>query len=70
MSFRLKLTIMLAMASVVLATSVGSAAEQPGVTDKEIKIGNTMPYSGLPPPTASLAKPNPPISICSTNKGG
>src|SRR6202046_2952704 len=46
MSFRLKLTIMLAMASVVLATSVGSAAEQPGVTDKEIKIGNTMPYSG------------------------
>src|SRR5450631_1638828 len=31
----------------VLATRTGSAyADTPGVTDKEIKIGQTMPYSG------------------------
>jgi branched-chain amino acid transport system substrate-binding protein len=42
MSFRPKLTIILAMASVVIAAEFGSAAEP----DKEIKIGNTMPHSG------------------------
>ncbi|MBF0277653.1 MAG: ABC transporter substrate-binding protein [SAR324 cluster bacterium] len=30
----------------VTLTAAISAAEMPGVTDKEIKIGNTMPYSG------------------------
>ncbi len=34
-------------AAAALATSAGSArADTPGVTDTEIKIGNTMPYSG------------------------
>lgn len=28
------------------AASLASAQNGPGVTDKEIKIGNTMPYSG------------------------
>ena len=31
----------------------------PGVTDTEIKIGNTIPYSGPAPPTGSSARPSP-----------
>ena len=37
----------LAGASIAFAAEIGRAAELgPGVSDKEIKIGNTMPYSG------------------------
>src|SRR4029077_3081511 len=38
----------LALASLVLANGIATAAGQygPGVTDTEIKIGNTNPYSG------------------------
>ena len=37
----------LAGASIAFAVEIGRAAEVgPGVSDKEIKIGNTMPYSG------------------------
>ena len=36
------------------------AANAPGVTDTEIKIGQTMPYSG--PASAYGAAPRPPIS--------
>ena len=43
----------LSVASLVLAGGLACAAGQygPGVSDTEIKIGNTMPYSG---PASSL----------------
>lgn len=41
------MTIILAGASIAFTTEIGCAAELgPGVTDREIKIGNTMAYSG------------------------
>ena len=42
------MTAIFAGASIALATEIGWTAGQygPGVGDKEIKIGNTMPYSG------------------------
>jgi branched-chain amino acid transport system substrate-binding protein len=48
MSTTRTLTIIFALASIVIAPKFVSAAEQivPRVSDKEIKIGNTMPYSG------------------------
>ena len=48
MSITRTLTTILAVASIFITTEFVSAAEQivPGVSDKEIKIGNTMPYSG------------------------
>jgi branched-chain amino acid transport system substrate-binding protein len=30
----------------MLTVTVGAAADTPGVTATEVKIGNTMPYSG------------------------
>jgi ABC-type branched-subunit amino acid transport system substrate-binding protein len=39
-------TIMLAAASLLALAGTGFAADAPGVTATEIKIGNTMPYSG------------------------
>jgi branched-chain amino acid transport system substrate-binding protein len=38
------------------------ATNAPGVTDTEIKIGQTMPYSGPAPPMASSAARKPPTS--------
>ena len=35
-----------AFAAVILSTSVSAQTSAPGVSDTEIKIGNTMPYSG------------------------
>jgi branched-chain amino acid transport system substrate-binding protein len=48
MSITRTLTTILAVASIFITTEFVPAAEQivPGVSDKEIKIGNTMPYSG------------------------
>jgi branched-chain amino acid transport system substrate-binding protein len=48
MDIRRTLKTIFALASVVITTALASAAEQtvPGVSDTEIKIGNTMPYSG------------------------
>ena len=39
-------TLCLTAAALVLAAMSASAADTPGVTATEIKIGNTMPYSG------------------------
>ena len=38
--------VLLPLLSWTLLTSTAAAAEQPGITDKEIKFGNIMPYSG------------------------
>ena len=48
MTVKQKLVTGLAAASLVLASGLAWAAGQygPGVSDSEIKIGNTMPYSG------------------------
>jgi branched-chain amino acid transport system substrate-binding protein len=40
------LALSLAMFAAALWSSFAAAADMPGVTDKEIKIGNTNPYSG------------------------
>ena len=43
----------------------------PGVSDTEIKIGNTAPYSGPASAYAAAARSrNSPISRCSTSKAG
>ena len=48
----------LSAASLVLASALASVAGQygPGVTDTEIKLGNTMPYSGAASPYGTVGK--------------
>ena len=41
---------------VTLAASSAAFAQQPGITDTEIKIGNTMPYSGPASPLSITGK--------------
>jgi hypothetical protein len=52
--------------ALALALSVSSASAQkkydPGATDTEIKIGQTNPFSGRPPPMPRSARPRPPTS--------
>jgi len=43
---RFALTVTLAIAAICLCSASPAFAADPGVTDKEIKIGNIMPYSG------------------------
>ena len=55
-------TVVLAAACAVLATAPASAQKKYdlGASDFEIKIGQTMPFSGpasAPPPTATLRQP-------------
>jgi hypothetical protein len=49
-----------AVAAGFLVSATGTAMAQKkydtGATDTEIKIGNIIPYSGLPPPMASSAR--------------
>ena len=48
----------LSAATLVLASALASVAGQygPGVTDTEIKLGNTMPYSGAASPYGTVGK--------------
>ena len=39
-------SILAAVTAAAMACAVGARAETPGVTNSEIKIGNTVPYSG------------------------
>jgi len=45
-----------AAALVPIAPSIGRAAQAPGITDTEIKFGNTYPYSGPASAYATIAK--------------
>ncbi len=45
-----------------VAMAGSASAQTPGVTDKEIKIGNINPYSGPLPLTARSASRSPPTS--------
>ena len=53
-------------AAIVAGVAAGApavrAAETPGVTATEIKIGQTQSYSAPPRPTAPSARPSRPIS--------
>jgi branched-chain amino acid transport system substrate-binding protein len=48
----------LSAASLILASALASVAGQygPGVTDTEIKLGNTMPYSGATSPYGAMGR--------------
>ena len=50
-------------AAAALAAAPGAArADAPGVTDTEIKIGQTMPYSGPASAYGVIGRTRPPIS--------
>ena len=64
MSMKRTILVSLSAASIVLASGLAFADGQygPGVSDTEIKIGNTMAYSGRRRATAPSANRRPPIS--------
>ena len=64
MTMRQTLPTGLAAAGLVLAAGLALAAGQygPGATDTEIKIGNTMPYSGPASAYGTIGRSKPPTS--------
>ena len=51
-----------AAAAVLTSGARGARADTPGITDTEIKIGQTMPYSGPASAYGVIGRPKPPIS--------